>query len=756
MSEVGKAGKPTWDVSDYTGKYHVSKIAASLAPIPGTQLSRENARLHEAKERWERPKRMRMAAEARTKLQLDKKETVRADVEKIRSTYGWQANAVASSAMVSEIDVATKKFAARQEPSLFQAGETLRAALVGSESKNLTKQQRQLVAAVLDQNYREVHRIFLEDEGISSVSCDFSVGKHHTPLILATRMGNTRMVSILLREGKADANYPNAIGLPPLFYVFEEWRDQVLHKVPGRDSLVKMLDRAKDIIQELGNARANVNAIDHLGSTPVHLAAGMGHARHLFLMCKFGFDPTIRNNCGQLAVDVARSQDKIECVIVLTEWPRIRRTVELELFREGWKPFLQGHSSPSRHSMHVSQTADEIMSELALKDRRRRNEKMERELAFGTGVRFVRDDDDVLRRGNGADMDEMTATTEVIMASMRRALLTGGLDTKKKSEKDIQDARQKLQQLQALSRKRGGTSKRKRREMKRRRAEAAKADREKMPMLAKRRLRVTAMLLAGAHSGSPQKLQALRNRSMGKRETLADELRRTSASTQDADMDLDDDDEPDGSQQSNRERLGMPEPLRPATKSALFRPRFISPSKMSRNSRSSLLPLGLNVKDTRKALRSGSYMLPSEKLVLEERKTPAEILAEKLEQKLKDGSGSKQNMKSKGSGDGKSVAAAIVPANLLPPPPKAIVGDGDDAGKDKFNDNSTAGDGVISSVMLNADKKKSKIPRAYRRSKFTGFSPGFTPMTEPWTQTEFTMELPSSSKNLTTMGTYQF
>jgi ankyrin repeat protein len=73
-----------------------------------------------------------------------------------------------------------------------------------------------------------------------------------------------------------------------------------------------MLDRAKDVITELGNASANVNAIDHLGSTPVHMAAGMGHARHLFFMCKFGFDPTLRNNVGQLAVDVARAQQKLK------------------------------------------------------------------------------------------------------------------------------------------------------------------------------------------------------------------------------------------------------------------------------------------------------------------------------------------------------------------------------------------------------------------------------------------------------------
>ena len=44
---------------------------------------------------------------------------------------------------------------------------------------------------------------------------------------------------------------------------------------------------------------------------------------------------------------------------------------------------------------------------------------------------------------------------------------------------------------------------------------------------------------------------------------------------------------------------------------------------------------------------------------------------------------------------------------------------------------------------------------AYRRSKFTGFAPGFLPMTEPWTQTQFSLELPGISSNALTQGTCQ-
>ena len=58
-------------------------------------------------------------------------------------------------------------------------------------------------------------------------------------------------------------------------------------------------------------------------------------------------------------------------------------------------------------------------------------------------------------------------------------------------------------------------------------------------------------------------------------------------------------------------------------------------------------------------------------------------------------------------------------------------------------------------VSLAGMKKRKEVDMAYRRSRFTGFAPGFLPMTEPWTQTQFSMELAGSSKNGRTQGTCQ-
>jgi hypothetical protein len=307
-----KSLPPAWDISDYIGNYHKRRIGKKY-PVPGTQLARERNREHEARERWRRPERLVEAQVARSKLALRQSETIRENLEAVRSTYGWQANAAVSDTLVQQIDVSTQQFADRREPDVTQA-----------HLRQFSPIQKKLLRSIKVKDYRMVHSMFLDTDGTPPPNVNFSVGPHSTPLQLAVRRGDVKMTKILVKEGLADVNYPNSMGLPALFYVFEEWREQILYKVPGRDSLVKMLDRAVDLIKLIGGAGGNVNALGLGGETPVHVAAGLGHARHLFLLCKFGFDPTLRNNVGELAVDVARKQNKAECVIILTEFSKIQ------------------------------------------------------------------------------------------------------------------------------------------------------------------------------------------------------------------------------------------------------------------------------------------------------------------------------------------------------------------------------------------------------------------------------------------------
>ena len=88
--------------------------------------------------------------------------------------------------------------------------------------------------------------------------------------------------------------------------------------------------------------------------------------------------------------------------------------------------------------MSIGQTSEEILHDLMLKDRVRKNDTIERTLQFGTSVKFVRDNDDVLAR-DGGDEDAAVLKTEVALQAMKNALNTRGVNVKDLTYKEIED-----------------------------------------------------------------------------------------------------------------------------------------------------------------------------------------------------------------------------------------------------------------------------------------------------------------------------
>jgi hypothetical protein len=714
--EGGGDKGPSWEIGDYIGHYHNRRIAKDY-PIPGSQLVRETRREHEAKERWRRPERLVEAQIARSKHTLKQAETIRSNLAAIKSTYGWQANIAISENLVEQIDDANKSFAERREPSVETAN-----------ARKYSKRQKRLLSAIKTKDYRDLHAMFLDTgDGTLPPDCNFSVGPQSTPLQIAVRKGDIEMTKILIKQGRADVNYPNSMGLPALFYVFEEWREQVLYKVPGKDSLIKMLDRSIELILLLCNNGANVNAIGLGGETPVHVASGLGHARHLYLLCKFGFDPKLKNNVGQLAVDVARKQNKSECVIILSEFSKIKREVELEIFCDAWKPFLKSNLDDEPRSMHNGRTAEDILHELTLKDRVRQNDIIERTMQFGTSVKFVRDNDDVLAR-DGWDEDESVLQTEVVLQAMRNALNTRGLDTRALTAKEVEDEKQRIAKDQALKFRKGGLPKKQRHQMKKEKALQSSEERKFLNPLKRRRLQLTKTLLDGYKTPSLTK-------NLGNNTSNFERLlNKTSGNTEEHEDDEEDKDS--DNHWGNNNKDSNVEPLRPAMVSALFRPKRISPSKMTRGSRASLLPLGLTRLKSRAYLQENTILLPCEKLALEESKTKEQIIEEQLEALLKGDGDENDN-------NDNAVATAVIPANLLPPPAAKKI-----TVKKEFDDGEDEGKKMTG-------KKNDKQSKRVMRSLYHGFAPGFKPVTQPWKQTVFSMQLPRVQR-IRGNGTHQF
>jgi len=413
--------------------------------------------------------------------------------------------------------------------------------------------------------------------------------------------------------------------------------------------------------------------------------------------------------------------------------------------------------------MHVGETSEEILHDLMLKDRVRRNEIIERRLQFGTTVRFVRDSDDVLAR-DGGDEDDSVLQTEVATQAMRNALNTRGLDVRELTEKEISDEKQRIAREQSLKYRKGGLSRVERRKMKRERTATSVELRKQWNSTSKRRLAVVQRYLSGGGSNGTT---SGTNAGTGKDESGMAEFQRMlkkkgkkkkkDSKSRSSLVVVEEDDEEEDNEEEERKRKGE-EPLRPAVRSALFRPKRMSPSKMTRSSRASLLPLGLSRIGSRKMLRESAILLPSEKLALEEKKSAEQILEEKLKKMLAEDD----------KADDNTAVAAVVPANLLPPPfeqeveaKRTLVGGDDDDDDNNNNNNKEEGSGdegaeteemyrarqkkekeeSMKSSMAAEKKRKNQKDRMVR-SLYVGFSPGFRTLTEPWKQTVFSLELP--------------
>ena len=73
----------------------------------------------------------------------------------------------------------------------------------------------------------------------------------------------------------------------------------------------------KDVVAFLGSRGADVNAVDNHQQTPLHRAAYQGHASVCTTLLALGADPAAKTKYGKTALDMARRNNKPECVAVL-------------------------------------------------------------------------------------------------------------------------------------------------------------------------------------------------------------------------------------------------------------------------------------------------------------------------------------------------------------------------------------------------------------------------------------------------------
>ena len=331
------------------------------------------------------------------------------------------------------------------------------------------------------------------------------------------------------------------------------------------------------------------------------------------------------------------------------------------------------------------------------------------------------------------------------MQAMRNALNTRGLDVRAQTQKEVDDEKQRIARESSLKFRKGGLSRKERKKLKKDRAIVSIEKRKLLNPLKKRRIALVKRFMNGCYTKSPKKMNS--NGTRGNQTDFERLLNSRSSSRSSTSTSTDDSNFVVTIKKKTNTNTTV-EPLRPATSSAIFLPKRISPSKMTRGSRASLLPLGLSRLKSRNMLRDSAILLPSELLSLEERKTTEQILEEKLEKLLMtDGN--------EGTEGDEAAVAAIVPAYLLPPPLTeeeekelmlASLGNGqedeDEEEGEKEMVKMTEEQRSIAEAKKLAIKKLNQQSDRTKRTLHVGFSPGFKAMTEPWSQTVFSLELP--------------
>ncbi|XP_026319387.1 oxysterol-binding protein-related protein 1-like [Hyposmocoma kahamanoa] len=173
-----------------------------------------------------------------------------------------------------------------------------------------------------------------------------------TALHKASFIGNEELV-ILLLNYKADVNIMNGEGRTACDVC--KTRDvqrllEAAQRAERQQRERRLLNAAKDghieEIQELLSSPnpPNINCVDALGNSCLHCVAYRGHARVAVLLLQNGIDTTLRNNNGQLAIDLAKDNE-IREVLSVRPVQRLQRTAarfEGPLLKRsrflGWRP----------------------------------------------------------------------------------------------------------------------------------------------------------------------------------------------------------------------------------------------------------------------------------------------------------------------------------------------------------------------------------------------------------------------------------
>ncbi|MBI3849896.1 MAG: ankyrin repeat domain-containing protein [Verrucomicrobia bacterium] len=166
--------------------------------------------------------------------------------------------------------------------------------------------------------HRDVAKLLLE-HGANPNATAVRGQAEVTPLMIAAGNGDAEIVSLLLMH-KANPNLLDAQGNTALWNAINSRKVDVIRlllanganpdqlRADGYAPLVIAIGNLQDkaIVAALLDAKADPNAKDKSGMTPLHHAVQIGRKEFVELLLARGADPNIRNNQGQTPLDILK------------------------------------------------------------------------------------------------------------------------------------------------------------------------------------------------------------------------------------------------------------------------------------------------------------------------------------------------------------------------------------------------------------------------------------------------------------------
>ncbi|XP_053367603.1 ankyrin repeat domain-containing protein 22 isoform X1 [Clarias gariepinus] len=147
-----------------------------------------------------------------------------------------------------------------------------------------------------------------------------------TPLIAACKGGNVNMVKYLL-DKKADVSIRNKKERTCLHYAAKRTFSfldylMIVILMPilliGYLIMKKIQNEHVKLLDMVLNTKADINAVDYKGNTPLHYACQCKSHLHVSLLLKANADTSIKNKDGETPLDIA-VRLKFQTIIVMLE-----------------------------------------------------------------------------------------------------------------------------------------------------------------------------------------------------------------------------------------------------------------------------------------------------------------------------------------------------------------------------------------------------------------------------------------------------